>query len=213
MQKIKIFLLIIFLSGCATRSINMGPVTQDWESGEPRQIVVTSLVETNSFAPSVATTIVQECKGMPINKESQNWPEELDEVLTDEKIMAQSRCRITDDGYHDSGKGAMASVIPAVIGGASMVGAAALMADGLRESGDNETTTNNNTSEGSNSDSNSESEGGHGGHGTGGDGGMAFGGDGGMGGDGGSGGDGYNADDDINNYQCTGANCNNYNNF
>jgi hypothetical protein len=123
------FLLVtILLGACASTGTNLGPSFTEWDTGEHRQYVKVTFVNTHAFSPSTTTTMMLECRYLRGTLSL--------EGKTDEEILNDSQCRPAAVGNHDVGAGVVPGFGSAMVQSAAIVGSAYLLGEGLAQSGD-----------------------------------------------------------------------------
>ena len=147
-----IILFMLFLTGCATSSLQTGPTYMDWETGKKKFDAKIVLADTGLFTPSSADTLMREClvpepfTATDVETGERNVsPNDLE----GEELLAESRCRPQAEIAHDATACAAASFITPVLNSAAIAYVGHEIGKGIGKSGDR--TTNSNSSSNKNS--------------------------------------------------------------
>jgi len=131
MKKTVLFYLLIvtiLLGACSSVGVKLGPSFTEWDTGEHRQYVKVTFVNTHTFSPSTTTTMMLECRDLRGIRGL--------EGKTAEEVLSKLQCRPSDVGNHDAGVGVFAGFGNAIVQSLTIVGSSALISEALRQSGD-----------------------------------------------------------------------------
>ncbi len=135
MKTFFITLIALFLTACASVSTNVGPSYMEWDNGEPMNFVKITFNDPDSFTPGTTTTVVLECKTLPLG---------LLKDLSDVEQLEKSKCRPVGVN-HNAGPGTLTGLGNSIITGASVVGGAYFIGKGIGGSGDSNYSDTHNT--------------------------------------------------------------------
>jgi len=139
-----LFIMGIFLTGCATSSLQTGHIYKDMETGKEKYNAKEVLADTGFFTPSTADAIRLECftpEPFVVTDVATGERHVTPNDLEGEELFAESRCQIVAEA-HDYQTGAASSFVAPVIGSVAHYYGMKKMGEGIGKSGDQTTNTN-----------------------------------------------------------------------